>query len=274
MLPPGAQTQLIDIQLVGFIIGDDIPVYTNNPIKHSRRRMWFLMVYNKKESFHSARILSSTKIRKKLSQVREDYALRRIVCQEAGQHDNDKGDGDPERPPFSYDMVPAPAFCQMYRPHHRHDIDNDVKKHQFVADKNPICEEGRDYQRHNGQSSQDGRSQLTDVTPAQDEEKTQKQHRIEDHFHMGHHTFRHRENISEKMIEEGQVVHEVHTGAQQNHQNGSDECLLASHNSVFTDAKIRIQKCNRVAFFPSKKWTSGEKGSQRAHKGLIIGSSE
>ena len=146
-------------------------------------------------------------------------------------------------------MVPAPAFCQMYRPHHRHDIDNDVKKHQFVADKNPICEEGRDYQRHNGQSSQDGRSQLTDVTPAQDEEKTQKQHRIEDHFHMGHHTFRHRENISEKMIEEGQVVHEVHTGAQQNQQNGGDECLLASHNSVFTDAKIRIQKCNRVAFY-------------------------
>ena len=39
--------------------------------------MWFLMVYNKKE------------YEKKLSQVREDYALRRIVCQEAGQHDND-----------------------------------------------------------------------------------------------------------------------------------------------------------------------------------------
>ena len=69
------------------------------------------MTYNT-TSFLTIWKIHKNRYEKNLSQVREDYALRRIVCQEAGQHDNDKGDSDPERPPFSYDMVPAPAFCQ------------------------------------------------------------------------------------------------------------------------------------------------------------------
>ena len=98
-----------------------------------------------------------------------------------------------------------------------------------MADKDPVREKRRDDQRHHGQSSQDGRSQLTEVTPAQDEEKTQQQHRIEDHFHMGHHAFCNGEDIAEKVIEEGSVVYEMHAGADDGQQNNGDDGLFAGH---------------------------------------------
>ena len=117
-----------------------------------------------------------------------------------------------------------------------------------MADKDPVREKRRDDQRHHRQSSQKRGAYLTDVAPADEEEKTEQQHRIEDHFHMGHHAFCNGEDIAEKVIEEGSVVHEMHAGADDDQQNNGDDGFFAGQSSSFIATKIIDSLCNPVAF--------------------------
>ena len=114
-----------------------------------------------------------------------------------------------------------------------------------MADKDPVREKRRDDQRHHRQSSQKRGAYLTDVAPADEEEKTEQQHRIEDHFHMGHHAFCNGEDIAEKVIEEGSVVHEMHAGADDDQQNNGDDGLFAGHKQF-----VYRNKNNRVIMQP------------------------
>ena len=64
---------------------------------------------------------------------------------------------------------------------------------------------------------------------------------------MGHHALLHGEDVSEEMVEERHVMHEMHAGAEDDQQDRGDDGFFAGHNDSRLAPKIRYLFCNPVA---------------------------
>ena len=160
--------------------------------------------------------------------------------QVAGQNADRDGQDEPEGPLVADEAALAEASGQVDGAGHGGDVDDDVEQHQFVAYEDPVGKESGHDERHDGQPAQDGRTEFPDVAPGHDEVQGEQQHRIEHHLHMCHHALLHRENVPQEAVEEGNMVHKVHAGADNGQQDDGGDGFPFGHGRLHCNCKEMV----------------------------------
>ena len=208
----------------------------SHPLPRRQNSTYLLTGGHNKEVREQNHLISPTAVRglvngwgKCLTKVAEDDPVGGVIGEVAYDEDQEYCQDNPDGPVVLDEAAFVPAFGKVYGSYHFGHINYDVQEHDLVPYKDPVGKEGRDNYGHHCESSQDGPAYLTYVMPGYCQVDAQEQHRVEDHFHMGHHAFYDGENVSPEMVEEWRVVHEMHPGSKSNQDDGDDNCFSTRH---------------------------------------------